>query len=450
MKSNIRIMGYLWLTFILIGVGIGFYRHLPTFQTSIAIESVGNVAVFNPLWKPSGVVFIFMDTKKFSAHDLGRQLAAVGKKVVIIDSWEYFKRFNAKSNQCLDSENIETTIETLLKTLPNVSKNSLVVSGIAEGALIPFINAQSKSNNGVSNLSIGFEIDLPRDLVLCPPLISKELDQKYQLASSLNIENTWRSIWADQPDTETSIFIKALGNVDTRIADYNMPLDALLIEELTVNIGRNKQSFLSMPTVEVPAALKSENVTLFYSGDGGWRDLDRAVANEMAALNYPVVGIDVLRYFWNPKKSEQTAADLAATMAYYRQKWGVKTFVLAGYSFGADILPAVYNRLSNEDKDSVELLVLLGLAKSADFEIHISDWLGTSAGEHAILPELEQIPKRKVVCIYGVEEESETACTSLQHSAAKILALPGGHHFDEDYPKLTQQILDIYRQHGLN
>ena len=46
----------------------------------------------------------------------------------------------------------------------------------------------------------------------------------------------------------------------------------------------------------------------------------------MAALNYPVVGVDVLRYFWEHKTPEQAAADLSATMAYYRKKLGYKVF----------------------------------------------------------------------------------------------------------------------------
>ncbi|MGZ8947075.1 MAG: virulence factor family protein, partial [Methylococcaceae bacterium] len=202
--------------------------------------------------------------------------------------------------------------------------------------------------------------------------------------------------------------------------------------------------------VEVPAAKPNDNVTLFYSGDGGWRDLDRTVAGEMAALNYPVVGVDVLRYFWEHKTPEQAASDLAATMAYYRKNWGSKSFVLAGYSFGADILPAIYNRLSPKDKDSVGLLVLLALANTADFEIHVSGWLGQSAGEQPLAPELAQIPTPKILCVYGKKEKAETACTRLLNSEAKILELPGGHHFDQDYPKLTQQILDVYRLHGIN
>jgi len=257
-------------------------------------------------------------------------------------------------------------------------------------------------------------------------------------------------VWTDQPKAETGVFIKNLGDVETRIAAYDTPLDALLLDELNVAVGHSGDSSAPMPVVEVPVAKHSDTVTLFYSGDGGWRDLDRTIAGEMAALNYPVVGVDVLRYFWEHKTPEQAATDLTATMAYYRKNWGVKSFVLAGYSFGADILPAIYNRLPQQDKDSVPLLALIALANHADFEIHVSGWLGQSGAELPLAPELAQIPKNKILCIYGKEEVAETACTSLLNTEANILELPGGHHFDEDYPKLTRQILDVYQQHGIN
>jgi type IV secretory pathway VirJ component len=291
---------------------------------------------------------------------------------------------------------------------------------------------------------------LPVDLALCPPLSTQHQDQKQTLVSSPGLQGNWRSVWTDEPPTGTAIFIKALGKVDTRIAAYDTPLDTLLVEELNAIIGHTGQSSPPMPVVEVPAAKPSESVTLFYSGDGGWRDLDRTVAGEMAALNYLVVGVDVLRYFWEHKTPEQAAADLSVTMAYYRKNWGTKSFVLAGYSFGADILPAIYNRLPPNDKDTVTLLVLLALANTADFEIHVSGWLGQGAGELPLAPELAPIPKEKILCVYGIEEKAETACTGLLNSAATILELPGGHHFDQDYPKLTRQILDVYRQHGID
>jgi len=434
---------------IVMAIGTGWViRNKPTtMQEVIHTENLGDVAVAHPLWGAEGLILVFVDTNKFPAIALAQRLAATGVTAAIVDSVRFFNRFNAASGQCLDDRRVAAAINELLKKSP---VKRLIVAGLAEGALVPFINAQSASVSGTANLSVGFSVDLPVDLALCPPLLSQYRQQKPILVSSPALKGFWRSVWTDQPAAETAVFIKSLGNVDTRIAAYDTAPDTLLIEELNTALGKNKQSSPPMPVVEVPVAKPGYNVTLFYSGDGGWRDLDRTVAGEMAALNYPVVGVDVLRYFWEHKSPEQASADLATTMAYYRKNWAVKSFVLAGYSFGADILPALYNRLSQQDKDSVALLALIALANSADFEIHVSGWLGQSAGEKSLAPELAQIPKNKILCIYGKDEKAETACTGLLNTEAKILELPGGHHFDQDYPKLTRQILDVYRQHGIN
>ncbi|MGZ5011305.1 MAG: virulence factor family protein [Methylobacter sp.] len=435
-------------------LGIKWINHTqpPILQETIHSESFGDIAIAQPLWGSQGLALVFADTKKNPITALGQRLAATGVTAAVVDSMQFFKsfNFNAENRQCLDDQLVAVSLEALVKELPIPSVNHLIVAGIAEGALVPFINALSTSKSDTTNLSIDFSVTLPDELILCPPLLSHYQNKKYSLVSSPSMEGNWRSVWTDQPPTETAIFIKALGNVDTRIAAYDTPLDTLLVEELNTAMGKNNQSSLSMPVVEVPVSTSRDNVTIFYSGDGGWRDLDRTVAGEMAALNYPVVGVDVLRYFWEHKTPEQAATDLAATMAYYRKTWGVKSFVLAGYSFGADILPAIYNRLPPQDQDSVALLALVALANSADFEIHVSGWLGQSSGEKSLAPELAQIPKHKLLCVYGKEEKAETACTGLLNSAAKILELPGGHHFDQDYPKLTRQILDSYREHGID
>ncbi len=436
----------------LTALGIWMVRHInpPILQKTINTENLDDITIAEPLWGSQGLAVVFADTKKFPAGDLGQRLAATGLSVAIVDSWQVFNEFNFDTARCLDHNFVHELIKTLTKKLPAPTVHRLIVAGIADGALIPFINAHSTSGKTATNISIGFSVDLPTDLSLCPPLSIQNQNQKHSLVSSSGLKSNWRSVWTDQPADNTAIFIRALGEVDTRIAAYDTPLDTLLIEELKTSLGQTSQSSAPMPVVEVPVAKPGANVTLFYSGDGGWRDLDRTVAGEMAAQNYPVVGVDVLRYFWEHKTPEQAAADLAATMAYYRKNWGVKSFVLAGYSFGADILPAIYNRLPSQDQDSVALLVLIALGNSADFEIHVSGWLGQSAGEQPLAPELAQMPKDKILCIYGKEEKAETACTGLLNSEANILELPGGHHFDQDYPKLTRQILDIYRQHGIN
>lgn len=433
----------------LLAIGLLSFNSPPILQQKIRTENFGEMAISTPLWGVKALALVFVDTKKFPAVDLGRRLAAIGVTAAVIDAAQFFQGINVKPAQCLAADQVATAINTLLKGLPTASANKVMIAGIAEGALIPFLNAQTLSKNTASNLSIGFSAILADGLVLCPPFLIQHQNRISTLTSSPSPLSNWRSVWTDYPPEETALFIRTLGNADTRIAAYDTPLDSLLAEELKTSIGQADRSSPPMPVVEVPSAKSGDTVTLFYSGDGGWRDLDRTVAGEMAALNYPVVGVDVLRYFWERKTPEQAAADLAATMAYYRKHWGMKSFVLAGYSFGADILPAVYNRLPQQDRDSVVLLVLLAPAKQADFEIHASGWLGHSAGEQPLAPELVPIAKAKIFCIYGKEEENETACTDLQNSGADILGLPGGHHFDQDYPKLTRRILDVYRQHGI-
>ncbi len=81
------------------------------------------------------------------------------------------------------------------------------------------------------------------------------------------------------------------------------------------------------------------------SGDGGWAGLDRSIAKSFAARGIPVVGIDSLRYFWSEKTPDGTARDLAAIIQQYQQRWHRNAVYLLGYSFGADVLPFIVNRL---------------------------------------------------------------------------------------------------------
>lgn len=417
----------------------------PITQQSITSKTLGELSVSKPLWGSTGMVLAFLDTKTLSAQALRQQLAELGMSVVIIDSKQFLQSLPLKG-QCLDAQNISSAISTLTAELPKASARRLLLAGIEQGALIPFINAQASTGNNATNVSIAFSAQLPTGLNLCAPWVM----QNNTLVSAPALKNNWRVVWTDQPPTETALLIKNLGVANTRIADYDTPLDKVLIDEVSNNFAQTATDKPSMPVVELPTGKPNDTVTLFYSGDGGWRDLDKTVAGEMVALNYPVVGIDVLRYFWQHQSPQQAANDLTATMAYYRKNWGAKRFVLAGYSFGADILPFIYNRLSKADQDSVPLMVLLALADSADFEIHVSGWLGKGGGEQALAPELAKIPNSKLLCIFGKEEEIETACRKLINTEAVVLELAGGHHFDEDYPKLTQKILAVYQQHGIN
>ncbi|MFF7708004.1 AcvB/VirJ family lysyl-phosphatidylglycerol hydrolase [Pseudomonas sp. NPDC007930] len=303
-----------------------------------------------------------------------------------------------------------------------------VVGGIAVGASQAWNWLAGQSNDKAKAVSV----DFARDEQTCKPPLAQKADHGH-----------WYVAWNDWPDDTGSLLVRAQPNAENSISDYDVKLPELLKAQLARALLGEAAPTLKMPVVEVPATgTPGDTVTLFLSGDGGWRDLDKDVAGDMAQLGYPVVGIDTLRYYWQHKAPEESAEDLSEVMEYYRHKWNAKHFILAGYSFGADVLPAIYNRLGEDDQKRVDGLILLAFARSGSFEIEVEGWLGQEGKEAPTGPEMAKLPPEKVLCVYGEEETAESGCTDTTAVGQK-LKLPGGHHFDENYPALTQKLLAV-------
>jgi type IV secretory pathway VirJ component len=228
------------------------------------------------------------------------------------------------------------------------------------------------------------------------------------------------------------------------------PARALAVEAAAL-AGRLKpdDASLDLPLVEDLVPPAEDTVAIFYSGDGGWREIDQRIAARLNQGGVPVVGIDALRYFWSEKSPEETANDLSAIIAHYRKRLGVSRVVLIGYSFGANVLPRVYGLLPEEERKSVALLSLLALSRQADFEIAVAGWLGASgAGQHGDPVEhLNTVEAAKVQCVYGLEER-DSGCPALEprvKDGVELIARPGGHHFDENYELVADEILERIR-----
>jgi type IV secretory pathway VirJ component len=203
----------------------------------------------------------------------------------------------------------------------------------------------------------------------------------------------------------------------------------------------------ALPLVEYPVVSPSPLVAIIYSGDGGWRDLDKQIGEALAAAGMPVVGVDSLRYFWHRKPPETVAADLDAIVQEYTRRWGASQVVLVGYSFGADILPFAVTRLPDATRALVRQVSLLGLEPTAVFEFSIAGWLGADDEEVPVLPELLRVDPRLVQCFYG-DEEDDSLCRAPELRGAEVVRTEGGHHFDGDYAALAQRILTGARRRG--
>jgi type IV secretory pathway VirJ component len=208
---------------------------------------------------------------------------------------------------------------------------------------------------------------------------------------------------------------------------------------------RSRSGVGDLPLAEVPATVTPRDAfAVLYSGDGGWRDLDRSLADILAAKGLSVAGVDVLRYFWTQKSPTQASADLARIIRYYQQRWQHRKVVLIGFSFGADVLPLMVNDLPSELRSDISLITLLSPERHTAFEVVATGWLGVhnNAGM-AIAPELLKLSGIHIQCFYGSDEGTDSLCTTAEavKMGVEVVVKPGGHHFDRNYQELADQIL---------
>jgi type IV secretory pathway VirJ component len=192
----------------------------------------------------------------------------------------------------------------------------------------------------------------------------------------------------------------------------------------------------------------AEELAILLTGDGGWAGLDQELAAGLAADGVPTVGLNSLKYFWTARTPAEAAQAVARIMRHYLAAWNKQRVLLVGYSFGADVLPFVVNRLPPDLRARVATINLLGVDSNASFEINIAAWVGSDAGGPPTRPEIATLGGLPILCVYG-EGESDSICPGLPQSSDHIhvaLAQIGkGHHFSGEYATLAQRILAFAR-----
>ncbi len=199
----------------------------------------------------------------------------------------------------------------------------------------------------------------------------------------------------------------------------------------------------ALPIIDLPAkGGNADMVAVFYSGDGGWRDIDKSIGEWLQAHGVHVIGVDSLRYFWSERTPEEIANDTTA-MIKKADPTGKLPVAVLGYSFGADTFPFAWKYLDPSIRDRTRMVGLLGVETTTTFQVSIEGWLGMN-GDKDVVPAIASIPLDRVVCVYG-QEEDDTACTADELKGMDTMKLPGGHHFDENYEPIAAALLDKMR-----
>ncbi|MCK5908696.1 MAG: virulence factor [Caulobacter sp.] len=197
--------------------------------------------------------------------------------------------------------------------------------------------------------------------------------------------------------------------------------------------------------VVVPSTQAGDTLAVLYSGDGGWGPLDQKVARRLADNGVPTLGVNSLAYFRTDRTADSVAADLVQTLRGYERQWGRGKVVLIGYSFGADALPAIIPKLPGDVRAQISRVVLIGTGPDGDLRFHPVSWLNLAPRDSfPVAPAIAALKDVKITCVYG-DKERRDICPDLPDDKVAKIRLPGGHHFNGDYGRLGDAVLEASR-----
>jgi type IV secretory pathway VirJ component len=445
----------------------------PATERSLSFGHFGPIAVYRPAAAPTSVALFFSGDGGWNKGvvDMAQAVAANGTLVVGVSTPHYLSMVDASGAACVyaagDAESLSQYVQKALG-LPRYHVPILI--GYSSGAALAYTAvAQAPENTFRGAISIGFDPVLPTRTATC---------ERNGLSSHAGPNGKGRVVtpvphlpapWIvlhgqrDQlsPIDSVRAFVGAvpgselipLPSVGHGFSDRTawLPQFEQSVDQLAAaaeaDAPPGAPDLGDLPVIEFPPlASPADYFAIVLSGDGGWAGIDKQIGNELRTAGIPTVGFNSLQYFWKQRTPEEISADLERMIRHYQQAFHRQELILVGYSRGADVLPLMASRLPTATLDRIRLMAFLGLEHETDLEFRLGDWLGTHrAAAYQLLPELEQLQGRPMLCIYGAKEH-DSLCPVLPAGLAEIAKLEGGHHFDGDYRSLTRLILDHVRR----
>lgn len=453
------------------------WSHALTVDT-LTYGSFGKVVIYHPETAPKAVVL-------FASGDGGwnlgvvamtKQIVKEGVMVAGFNIRHYFKSLQKQKVGCYyPAGDLETLSMTLQKKYKFKQYMKPILVGYSSGATLVYgALSQAPANTFKGAISLGFCPDIELNKTLCngSGLSSHVLKENkmYYLEESKKLTAPFivlQGVADSVCSHKTSLdFVQNCGQFAEMVSlpkvghGFSVPKNWMPQFTAALNKIVNSPSYAermngtplirdynnpeesaseNLPLTIIPSAEKDAKSLLFFiSGDGGWTGFDQSLCKSVASKGVSVVGLDAQKYFWNSKTPARAAADIGGVIEHYMQLWKVNKFIIAGYSFGADVLPFIISDLPAELSQKIEHSYMISPSENADFEIHISDMLnfGSSSDTYDVIAQLKKMANLKPVCIFGDEEEESTKLNFIR-AGAEIMVLPGSHHYNNDFEKLS-------------
>jgi type IV secretory pathway VirJ component len=414
----------------------GAHRSWPRWRDT---DQFGRVRVL-PAWiSQRGFVYVLSGADGWSPADERTALyyAALGNYVTTIDTPRLLEHINQTAKGCVWMPGLFEDYSRIEQIAAGTSHfYEPTILGRGTGATLAYM-----AQIAAPPLAFGAAVVLDPE----PQLALKVTPCEHPLQPQALGPYVPARVWLDASASEASkAFVAAVPGQASSVAPPGRSLRAVYTAALRdIRAEQQRGGVADLPLVEVPAPKPTQDAfAILYSGDGGWRDLDRSLADVLASKGMSVVGVDVLRYYWRRKAPDQAARDLARIIRHYEQRWGRRQVVLIGFSFGADVLPFLINRLPADVRADLRLTTLLSPERATAFEVQPSGWLGKQDdATNLIEPELQQLSTNRLQCVYGEDEAADSLCTTATAASHQIIKKAGGHHFDHNYGELADSII---------
>jgi type IV secretory pathway VirJ component len=443
------------------------------YSTHVSAGRFGTVNVYIPDGKPQSVaVFLSGDGGwELGVINMAHALTAMGAVVIGADIRHYLASLKSAAQRgnapCqMLAADFEALSHQVQKEIGMSEYHVPVLVGYSSGATVVYAAlVQSPPGTFAGALSLGFCADQDfSGAALCPGAglhYTPNKQHELVLEPASGLKQPWIA-FQGQKDQVCSA--PAVDTFAARIASAQvvklplvghgfsvernwMPQFRDAYTRLTVRVETPPErpaDISDLPVQEVHATGTGNEFALLLTGDGGWAGLDQELAARLAAGGVPTVGLNSLKYFWTTRTPAQTTSDVARVLRHYLAAWGKQRVLLVGYSFGADVLPFVVNRLPADLRARVASVSLLGIDSHASFEISVADWVGSADGGPPTRPEVGALGDMPVLCIYG-EGETDSICPSLPAAGVTRAQIGKGHHFSGDYQTLAERILAFAR-----
>jgi type IV secretory pathway VirJ component len=381
---------------------------------------------------------------------IATKLAADGWLVAGIHTDRFISARKAQDADCLELVTLLDVFSQHLQQRYHITEyqRPLLVGYREAGSIAYLALAQADAGIFRGAVSLGISSHVASPLPFCAhdgALTKNTSNVSQQILPMPRVAARW-SVWTrsrHDPAMQNLLQTMTAAKVHDKTVSHDDDVDDWLPVALEEISPKDNTSLADLPLVEMPAKSSHANYfAIILSGDGGWANIDRDIGNTLNARGINVVGWNSLQYFWNRRTPEAAAGDLSRVMQHYGKIWQKPRVLLIGYSLGADVLPFMLSRIPERDARTLASIALLSASKSVDFEFHVSNWLDTgNSQERQTAPELKKISTLPVQCLYGSDDD-DSVCRGLKAPQNwHITELPGDHHFNGNYEKVTALIL---------